>query len=143
MGDGQVDANEQLRRWISIVTKEATSADAKQVKQGIDALMNGTETLVGVLQSRYDAMSKQARSKPAPKPRIVPPKLKPAKPIKPIKKNEKADGGERQKRNIASMSSSAAKTPTELALKQQLLNKTYAGPSSQLSLQKAAKALTR
>ena len=143
MGDGQVNAIEQLRRWISIFTKEANSADSRQLKYGIDVLMNGTASLVNIMQSRFDAMSKQSSPKTRPKPRPSPPKLKPPEPIKPLKNTEKVSGGDRQKKNIASLSSIGPKTPSELAMKHQLLNKTYANPSNQLSLAKAAKLINR
>jgi hypothetical protein len=67
--DNEIDDIEELKRWIATVIQNAGQADAKRLKQAMDAMLVGSSQIGDVFSSRCAALARQIRPRKATPPK--------------------------------------------------------------------------
>lgn len=70
--ENEFDDIEEMIRWIATVVQNAGQADAKRLKQALEAMLAGAAQVGDILSSRCTALAKQCRPRKAKPPKSSP-----------------------------------------------------------------------
>lgn len=141
-----MDAREEIKRWLVMLTQLAADSESEQIKADIELLMGVTLQLTTELTNRNAALAKQCRPRKA-----TPPKASPQN--GPQKQSDKqrsddtqedgkgAEGRSQGQSRIGQGIQQALNTDPSQQTQQQLRRQIYGAQNKDVAFNKAAKAI--
>lgn len=144
--DNEIDDIEELKRWIATVVQNAGKANAKRLKQALEAMLVGAGQIGDILSSRCTALARQCRPRKA-----KPPKSAPARgpqqrkhPASSTDAPKPQNDTEDRSKELSSIQQGIRQADPSLADQQRALrSQVYGAQNPEVAYRKAAKAIAR